>query len=126
MLQLKTQKSKVVFSQMYRKILYQITLLGRCRGTPHDVLATYRYLIKRPFLFLNAGLGLTDADELLRAGEVDAIAFGRLWISHPDLQLRIERGIPADTPIDFRTVNGHPDVDPRKGYTDYPFAVPVL
>ena len=65
---------------------------------------------------------MPEAEDLLRRGLVDAIAFGRLWISHPDLQRRIERGVALDAPIDFRTVNGHPDVDPRKGYTDYPFA----
>lgn len=53
---------------------------------------------------------------------MDAVAFGRLWISHPDMQRRVERGIPLDVPIDFKAVNGYPDVDPRKGYTDYPFA----
>ncbi|KIJ56452.1 hypothetical protein M422DRAFT_23711 [Sphaerobolus stellatus SS14] len=117
---------KVLYITLVRYVEAQDpTIQGHRRGTPHDVLATYRHLIKRPFLFLNAAIGVTEADELLKAGGVDAIVFGRLWISHPDLQLRIERGISIDTPIDWKTVNGDPDVDPSKGYTDYPFAVPV-
>ncbi|KAF8586770.1 FMN-linked oxidoreductase [Ramaria rubella] len=95
---------------------------GHRRGTPHDVLEAYREHIKRPYLFLNAGISVLEAEDLLRRRVVDAIAFGRLWISHPDLQRRIERGIALDSPIDFKTLNGHSDVDPRKGYTDYPFA----
>ncbi|KAF8518702.1 hypothetical protein BU17DRAFT_90782 [Hysterangium stoloniferum] len=99
---------------------------GHLRATPHDVLETYRAHIRRPYLFLNAGVSIGEAETLLRHGHVDAVVFGRLWISHPDLQLRVERGLPADIPIDFKTVNGRPGVDPGKGYIDYPFATGML
>ena len=100
-----------------------IPCIGARRGTPHDVLATYRQYIKHPYLFLNAGIGIKEANGLLEKRSVDAIVFGRLWISHPDLQMRIERGLPAENPIDWSTVNGRPDLDPRRGYTDYPLEI---
>lgn len=48
-------------------------------------------------------------------GTADAIAFGRHFISNPDLPARIELGIPL-TPYNRATFYGGED----KGYTDYP------
>ena len=103
-------------------LLFTVCESGRRRGTPHDVLEAYREHIQRPYLFLNAGITVPEAEDLLDKGLVDAVAFGRLWISHPDLQHRIEYRIPLDNVIDFKNLNGNPGVDPRKGYTDYPSA----
>lgn len=93
------------------------------RSTPHDVLETYRRYIRRSYLFLNGGISISEAEELLREDEVDAVVFGRLWISHPDLQLRIEHGVSVNTPIDPTTIIGRSDLDPRGGYVDYPVTV---
>jgi 2,4-dienoyl-CoA reductase-like NADH-dependent reductase (Old Yellow Enzyme family) len=46
----------------------------------------------------------------------DAVAFGRIFISNPDLPLRLRHGYPL-TPYDRKTFYGG-DV---AGYTDYPF-----
>ncbi|GJJ12947.1 hypothetical protein Clacol_007194 [Clathrus columnatus] len=98
----------------------------KSRSTPHDVLETYRHHVRRPYLFLNAGISISEAEELLREEKLDAVVFGRLWISHPDLQLRIEYGVPVDVPIDPTTILGRSYVDPRRGYVDYPVVVNLL
>ncbi|QRG06655.1 alkene reductase [Xanthobacter dioxanivorans] len=55
------------------------------------------------------------AEACVAAGHADAIAFGRYFISNPDLVERIRRGAPL-TPYDRATFYG----GGAKGYTDYP------
>ena len=73
----------------------------------------------RPFwsgVLMSAG-GFTGetADAAIAAGHADAIAFGRIFISNPDLPRRLREGFPL-TPYDRKTFYGG-DV---AGYTDYP------
>lgn len=56
-----------------------------------------------------------SAEEMVAAGHADAIAFGRYFISNPDLPERIRRGA-AFTPYNRPTFYG----GDAKGYTDYP------
>jgi N-ethylmaleimide reductase len=55
------------------------------------------------------------ADAAIRDGHADAVAFGRIFISNPDLPRRLQRGFPL-TPYNRATFYGG-DVT---GYTDYP------
>ncbi len=55
------------------------------------------------------------ADAAVAAGHADAIAFGRIFISNPDLPQRLQRGFPL-TPYNRATFYGGEE----KGYTDYP------
>lgn len=55
------------------------------------------------------------AESAVASGQADAIAFGRLFISNPDLPERIRRGAPP-TPYDRATFYG----GEAEGYTDYP------
>ena len=55
------------------------------------------------------------AEAAIAAGHADAIAFGRMFISNPDLPRRLQHGFPL-TPYNRATFYGG-DV---KGYTDYP------
>ena len=55
------------------------------------------------------------ADAAIRDGHADMIAFGRIFISNPDLPRRLQRGFPL-TPYNRATFYGG-DV---AGYTDYP------
>src|SRR5947209_3603594 len=55
------------------------------------------------------------ADAAIREGHADAVAFGRIFISNPDLPRRLQRGFPL-TPYNRATFYGG-DV---AGYTDYP------
>ena len=74
----------------------------------------------RPFypgVLIGAG-GFTrkSAAEAIAAGTVDAVAFGKLFISNPDLPLRFKREATLN-PYDQATFYG----GGAKGYTDYPF-----
>ncbi|KAL6233795.1 hypothetical protein BDW75DRAFT_251811 [Aspergillus navahoensis] len=60
-----------------------------------------------------------NAGEKLTSDGADAVAFGRLFISNPDLPRRLKEGIEL-TKYDRSTFYGA--TPPEKGYTDYPFA----
>jgi N-ethylmaleimide reductase len=74
----------------------------------------------RPFypgvLIGAGGFARESAAEAIAAGTVDAVAFGKLFISNPDLPLRLKLDA-ALTPYDHATFYG----GGAKGYTDYPF-----
>jgi 2,4-dienoyl-CoA reductase-like NADH-dependent reductase (Old Yellow Enzyme family) len=94
-------------------------------GTFHEVLESYGPLVKRPgsttLLVLNGGVKPEEADMLIRHSQVDAVAFGEAWINNPDLQMRIEAGIPLATELnEFALYNFEDDLG--VGYTDYPTA----
>ena len=55
------------------------------------------------------------ADAAIAAGHADAIAFGRIFISNPDLPRRLQHGFPL-TPYNRATFYG----GEAAGYTDYP------
>jgi N-ethylmaleimide reductase len=55
------------------------------------------------------------AEAAIAAGHADAIAFGRIFISNPDLPRRLQRGFPL-TPYNRATFYG----GEAAGYTDYP------
>src|SRR3984957_11417813 len=63
----------------------------------------------------NNGYDFKLANKALSANEADLIAFGKLFISNPDLVERFKRGAPLNTP-DRDTFYG----GGAKGYTDYP------
>jgi 2,4-dienoyl-CoA reductase-like NADH-dependent reductase (Old Yellow Enzyme family) len=52
---------------------------------------------------------------LLKAGEADAVAFGKLFIANPDLPRRFALNAPLNAPVP-ETFYGPGPV----GYTDYP------
>jgi len=56
-----------------------------------------------------------SANQLLQAGEADAVAFGKLFIANPDLPRRFAANAPLNTP-DPTTFYA----DGPQGYTDYP------
>ena len=69
----------------------------------------------RGVLISAGGFTGETADAAIAAGHADAIAFGRIFISNPDLPRRLQRGFPL-TPYNRATFYGG-DV---AGYTDYP------
>jgi N-ethylmaleimide reductase len=70
----------------------------------------------RGVLISAGGFDATSAEAAVAAGYADAIAFGRYFISNPDLPARIRHGIPF-TPYNRATFYGGGPA----GYTDYPF-----
>ncbi|MDW3682074.1 alkene reductase [Cupriavidus sp. CV2] len=66
-------------------------------------------------LIANEKFTKETAQQVLDAGEADAVAWGQLFIANPDLPRRFELGAPLNTP-DPATYYG----DGETGYTDYP------
>ncbi len=64
---------------------------------------------------VNEGFDAAGAEAVLAAGEADAVAFGKLFISNPDLPERLRSGAPL-TPWRAETFY----TGGAEGYTDYP------
>ncbi|MDB5387538.1 MAG: 12-oxophytodienoate reductase [Planctomycetaceae bacterium] len=62
------------------------------------------------------GFEPSDAEAIVEAGDADLVAFGRHFISNPDLPRRIRLGLPLNA-YDRTTFYG----GDHRGYTDYPF-----
>jgi N-ethylmaleimide reductase len=71
--------------------------------------------IWRGVLISAGGFTGETADAAIAAGHADAIAFGRIFISNPDLPRRLQCGFPL-TPYNRATFYGGEE----SGYTDYP------
>jgi len=98
---------------------------GKTRGVPHDVVATYGHLMKHSKKFINGGITPEEGEELVVSGKADAVVFGMLWLTHPDLAKRIQFGKLIDNVPNYPLLYGAGGTveDQRKGYTDYPAAV---
>jgi N-ethylmaleimide reductase len=87
-------------------------------GGPRDV-APFNYAsLRRRFsraYIANNGYDLALATHVLKTDEADLIAFGKPFISNPDLPERLAKGAPLH-PWDSATFYG----GGAKGYTDYP------
>jgi N-ethylmaleimide reductase len=83
-----------------------------------DVAIQHARKIFKGKLIANGGFEPDTAAEAVRQGHADAIAFGRYFISNPDLPERIREGLPL-TAYDKNTFYTFEE----KGYTDYPFYV---
>ncbi|MBR1121296.1 alkene reductase [Bradyrhizobium lablabi] len=66
-------------------------------------------------LMTAGGFSGEAAEAAIAEGHADAVAFGRIFISNPDLPRRLQRGFPL-TPYNRKTFYGGDAV----GYTDYP------
>jgi N-ethylmaleimide reductase len=69
----------------------------------------------RGVLITAGGFTGETAEAAIAQGHADAIAFGRIFISNPDLPRRLQHGFPL-TPYNRATFYGGEE----KGYTDYP------
>ncbi|KAK2459474.1 hypothetical protein APHAL10511_008508 [Amanita phalloides] len=95
---------------------------GKLRAIQHDVVASYRHLIKNSKVFVNGGVLPDEGAELVKSGKADAISFGFNYLIHPDLAKRIQYGKPLDNIPNFPHLYGAGAKDLRPGYTDYPEA----
>jgi 2,4-dienoyl-CoA reductase-like NADH-dependent reductase (Old Yellow Enzyme family) len=68
----------------------------------------------------NEGFTAASAAQMLAAREADAVAFGKLFISNPDLPRRLREHAPL-TPWDSSTFY----TQGERGYTDYPALEPI-
>ncbi|WP_237248638.1 alkene reductase [Sideroxyarcus emersonii] len=73
----------------------------------------------RGVLIANEGFNRETAEQVIEAGEADAVSFGKDFISNPDLPRRLQLHKPLN-PFHPETFYGYGLQDPRVGYTDYP------
>ncbi len=99
------------------KLVY-IHVIEGATGGPRDIApfdyASLRKRFKGAYIGNNA-YDLALAEKTLESGAADLIAFGKLFISNPDLVERFRQGAPLNEP-DKATFYGGGE----KGYTDYP------
>jgi N-ethylmaleimide reductase len=107
-------------------IAYVHVIQGETGGPryPDDAVVPFDYdALHRCFKgcwMLNNGYGPEDAPLALDAGEADLIAFGRPFISNPDLVRRLREGAPLNAPDPDTFYGGG-----AEGYTDYPTLAPA-
>jgi 2,4-dienoyl-CoA reductase-like NADH-dependent reductase (Old Yellow Enzyme family) len=95
---------------------------GKSRGTPHDVVGTYGPLMKNAKTMVNGSFTPEEGAEFVASGKADAVVFGMLWITHPDVFRRIQLGKPLDNALDYAHLYGTEGTvdEQRRGYSDYP------
>jgi 2,4-dienoyl-CoA reductase-like NADH-dependent reductase (Old Yellow Enzyme family) len=76
-------------------------------------------LIKLLFLLNGNFLNGESAEKALANGDADAIVFGRMFISNPDLVYKLKHSLPLEQP-NPKTFYSYPENKPEVGYTDYP------
>lgn len=79
-----------------------------------DVIGHYRKIYKG-FLIANAGYDLESGNYEVESGRADAVAYGRPYISNPDLVARFKHGWPLAEPDQDTFYSGG-----EKGFIDYP------
>jgi N-ethylmaleimide reductase len=83
-------------------------------AVPAELKAALRAAFDGPFI-LAGGFDAASAEQALAAGQADLIAFGRPFLSNPDLVARMQTSAPMNPP-DMGTFY----TPGEKGYTDYP------
>jgi N-ethylmaleimide reductase len=83
-------------------------------AVPDALKAALRKAFPRTFI-VSGGFTRASAEAALSAGKGDLVAFGRPFISNPDLVARLAKDAPL-APQDFSTFY----TPGAKGYTDYP------
>jgi len=108
-----------VVEQLNPRRLAFLDILQGTGGAPHEQWEPFDYDRLRSLyegnLILNNGYDFASAQEALKQGKTDAIAFGRMLLANPDLVERFRRGAPLNQPDYDKLYSGE-----EKGYTDYP------
>ncbi len=103
------------YKPAYLHLSEPLSMEERLQGVS-ETLAYYRDKFYGPLISCG-GYGHESAARVVKEGLADMIAFGRPYISNPDLVERLRKGIPfAEADPDTFYHGG------EKGYTDYPFA----
>ena len=94
-----------------------LAYLHAIRATPGiDVVAMRKAHFPGPFI-INDSFDGASANAIIEKGDADLVAFGRHYISNPDLVQRLQKGLPL-APFNPRTMY----TPGPEGYTDYPEA----
>jgi N-ethylmaleimide reductase len=107
-----------IVDQLSAQNLVYLHVIEGATGGPRDVApfdyASLRKRFKGAYM-ANNGYDLALANQMIDSGAADLIAFGKLFISNPDLVERLKAGAPLNA-FDKNTFYGGGE----KGYTDYP------
>ncbi|CCE10980.1 N-ethylmaleimide reductase, FMN-linked [Bradyrhizobium sp. STM 3843] len=107
-----------IVDQLNALNLVYLHVIEGATGGPRDIApfdyASLRKRFKGAYM-ANNGYDLALANKVLDADAADLIAFGKLFISNPDLVERLKRGAPLND-FDKNTFYG----GSAKGYVDYP------
>jgi len=93
----------------------------------HDVVKTWKPLVRNSKFFAVNNYTPQEAAEAISSNQVDGVFFGRPWIANPDFPQRVRFGLPMNA-IDIGKLYGPKDgrvleaEELAKGYTDYPLA----
>jgi N-ethylmaleimide reductase len=96
-----------------------IHLVDHSSGGAPEVPLSIKKAIREKFrntLILSGGYTLDRAEEDLSSGFADLVAFGKPFITNPDLVERLQRNFPINNKLDASTLY----TADAKGYTDYP------
>jgi N-ethylmaleimide reductase len=109
-----------VVTQLNRFNLAFLDILQGTGGAPKEQWLPFDYdtlrsIYKGNFI-RNNGYDFNSAQNAIKSGAADAIAFGRMMLANPDLVERFRRGAALNAP-DYEKLY----VGEDKGYTDYPF-----
>jgi N-ethylmaleimide reductase len=88
------------------------------RDVIHPVAPLFRPIYKGT-LIANGGYDKARGNQILSAGNADLVSFGRLFLANPDLPKRFEENASLNAP-DPKTFYGQGDLNPERGYTEYP------
>jgi N-ethylmaleimide reductase len=69
----------------------------------------------RGVLIANFGFDKASANSVIESGQADAVSFGKLFISNPDLVRRLHEDLPLSAPVQETFYQGG-----SQGYVDYP------
>lgn len=113
-----------VVEQLETRHPVYIHVIEGATGGPRDVAPGFSFAdLRRRYTgtwIVNNGYDLDLARTVVAEGKADLVAFGRPFISNPDLVERLRRNAPL-APIDQATLYG----GGAKGYTDYPVLEPA-
>ena len=113
-----------VVEQLETRHPVYIHVIEGATGGPRDVAPDFSFAeLRRRYTgpwMVNNGYDLDLARSVVADGNADLVAFGRPFISNPDLVARLRQGAPL-APIDQATLYG----GGAKGYTDYPALEPA-
>ncbi len=98
----------------YLHISEMMTPEERLAGNPESIVPYYRELYEGTLISCG-GHSRESAMHMLDAGQADLIAFGKPFISNPDLVERLKADVPLAEPDKETFYHGGP-----MGYTDYP------
>lgn len=115
--------------QLKDRVVYISLMDGLGFGFHNKCKAVSCFDIKLAFggaVFGNVAYDAKTAEGAVRSGAVDAILFGRPYLSNPDLAERILNGWPLNPDADMSTwyAGGYDSETSKKGYTDFPFYTP--